>query len=263
MTLPMGCTTALEVLNRDASIDGDLHFTNDDGESSASVFDASSNKAPGGWGIAKMWCLQRHAIDGSVRRLPSGCADATTEARAFASTRMAKVLALQSLAEECGLENVTVRHWKERIRSVHPDRLRGRGVKIDTEALMMERAPGVSSQLLGWLGSTPWRPGALDGDGAPGRTRADDALTPDVLRHRLDAFRRVASERVVEAAIFDVLFRECDRNPSNVLIDGGGRLALIDHDQALGGSVNRQGWASNTLNLIYTFPTNCVQPFAF
>jgi hypothetical protein len=42
--------------------------------------------------------------------------------------------------------------------------------------------------------------------------------------------------QLVQAAIVDLLFSQCDRHPDNVYITPAGGLLLIDNDQAYGSS---------------------------
>lgn len=137
-----GCTTVLKPLDRTVTI-GPHQYTNEPGASPASLFQASSPRAEGGWGIAKTWCFRKYHRDGKEYQQPGGGCDRNEAMKLRYQKMISRIEAMQALADECGLGDVSVRHWRERIRSSHPQS----GDKINGDVLFMNRAPGVSLEM--------------------------------------------------------------------------------------------------------------------
>lgn len=214
-----GCTTALEPLDRTVKI-GPHQYTNEPGASPATLLRASSPRARGGWGIAKTWCFKKYHRNGDVYNQPPCDKNEGTKLRY--ERMIARVEAMQALADECGLGDVSVRHWRERIRSAHPQS----GDKIDGDALFMDRAPGVSLEMF-----TRSAPEEIVGSGGA------SMRPPSPHRLRRGVLRAIDSRKVLRAVLFDVLLGQCDRHGQNIFVTAEGEMTLIDNDQAFG-----EGW---------------------
>ena len=214
-----GCSAVLERQNLYVKF-GPFRYTNEAGASSASVFHATSAKAVDGQGIAKTFCFIKRHKDGSLYDAPNCDKSPLTKRKhALAISRM---VATQTLAEECGIEDVSVRHWREHIRSSNPEN----GDKIDSDVLFMDTAAGVSVEKL-----TSQVPEVVHKSGIP--------RSPPLIWRKLthDVLNAVDSAKLVRAALFDVLTGQCDRHGQNIFIDTTADITLIDSDQAFG-----QGW---------------------
>ena len=214
-----GCSAVLERQNLNVEF-GPFRYTNEAGASSASVFRASSSKALGGWGVAKTFCFIKRHKDGSLYDGPN-CDKSPLTKRKHASA-ITRMVATQTLAEECGIEDVSVRHWREHIRSSNPEN----GDKINSDVLFMDTAAGVSVEKL-----TSQVPEQVHTGGIP--------QSPSLIWRKLahDVLNAVDSAKLVRAALFDVLTGQCDRHGQNIFIDTTADITLIDSDQAFG-----QGW---------------------
>ena len=134
---------------------------------------------------------------------------------------------MSKLAERCGLADVSVRQWRERVRTAHPLS----GEKFEGDVLFMDRAPGVSLEKL--TRSLPDKPMVSGATVDP----------PAHLRLVRDALAAADSRKIVRAALFDFLFGQCDRHAQNVFWTVEGDFAFIDNDQALG-----RGWKACVAN---------------
>ena len=218
-----GCTTVLKTLDRTVKIAGH-QFTNEPGASPATLFAASSPRATNGWGIAKTWCFNKYHRSGQVYNQP-GC-DANEGVKLRYQGMIARVEAMQALADECGLGDVTVRHWRERIKSSHPQS----GDKINSDVLFMNRAPGVSLEMF-----TRSAPEEVLVDVDDNRVIKKRPPSPHKLRHSV--VNAIDSRKVIRAVLFDVLFGQCDRHGQNIFVTDEGDMTFIDNDQAFG-----RGW---------------------
>lgn len=213
-----GCSTELKTLDRTVKI-GPHKYTNEPGASPASLFAASSTRAVGGWGVAKTWCFRKFHRNGEEYKAPP--CDKNTKIKRRYQRMIARVEAMQALADECGIGDVTVRHWRERIRSSHPTL----GDKINGDVLFMDRAPGVSLEMF-----TRTAPEAVIVRGTKIKPRS-----PHRLRHGV--LSALDNKKVLRGALFDVLFGQCDRHGQNIFVTGDGEMTFIDNDQAYG-----EGW---------------------
>ena len=85
----------------------------------ASVFEADSARASGGAGIVKTRCFAKRYADGrAYAQGTCGEGDETkTDFAAAEEQDLARSLAVSKLAERCGLADVSVRQWRERVRT--------------------------------------------------------------------------------------------------------------------------------------------------
>jgi len=103
------------------------------------------------WAIAKMWCVgEKKKPDGATvdqggagvcyRKEGNVIVDATSPQRTKAVRTMRNSVTMQKILDYCDASEISVRHWTERVKSVHPSNTR----KIETDALFMSIAPGIS-----------------------------------------------------------------------------------------------------------------------
>ena len=223
-----GCSTVLRPL-RPATRFGPFQYTNEPGATAASVFEADSARASGGAGVAKTRCFAKRYADG--RAYAQGtCGEGDETKTDFAAANeqdLARSLAVSKLAERCGLADVSVRQWRERVRTAHPLS----GEKFEGDVLFMDRAPGVSLERL--TRSPPDKP-----------TVSGATVDPPAHRRLVhDALAAADSRKIVRAALFDFLFGQCDRHAQNAFWTVEGDFAFIDNDQALG-----RGWKACVAN---------------
>ena len=176
------------------------------------------------WHIAKMWCVgHKMKPNGDIidrggegvcfRKVGNAIVDATQAHHKRAVKTMRNSVTMQKILDFCDAADISIRHWTERVKSVHPTNTR----KIETNALFMSVAPGISiTQLDGRLvGSDP--------------VSARNALA------------NVNHESVVKAAVMDALLGQCDRHGENIFIDvvneTYSKMTFIDNDQMFG-----HGW---------------------
>lgn len=223
-----GCSTVLRPLRR-ATRFGPFQYTNEPGATAASVFEADSARASGGAGVAKTRCFAKRYADGrAYAQGTCGEGDETNTDFAAANEQdLARSLAVSKLAERCGLADVSVRQWRERVRTAHPLS----GEKFEGDVLFMDRAPGVSLERL--TRSPPDKP-----------TVSGATVDPPAHRRLVhDALAAADSRKIVRAALFDFLFGQCDRHAQNAFWTVEGDFAFIDNDQALG-----RGWKACVAN---------------
>ena len=113
-----GCTSVLQKQHLNVSF-GPFRYTNEAGASSASVFRASSLRAADGWGVAKTFCFEKRHKNGEVYNMPP--CDSNPGSKLKHLQTIGRMVAMQALADECGIADVTVRHWRERIKSSNPN----------------------------------------------------------------------------------------------------------------------------------------------
>ena len=223
-----GCSTVLRPLRR-ATRFGPFQYTNEPGATAASVFEADSARASGGAGVVKTRCFAKRYADG--RAYAQGtCGEGDEKKTDFAAADeqdLARSLAVSKLAERCGLADVSVRQWRERVRTAHPLS----GEKFEGDVMFMDRAPGVSLERL--TRSPPDKP-----------VVAGATVNPPAHRRLVhDALAAADSRKIVRAALFDFLFGQCDRHAQNAFWTVEGDFAFIDNDQALG-----RGWKACVAN---------------
>mmetsp|Transcript_4979 Transcript_4979/g.12507 ORF Transcript_4979/g.12507 Transcript_4979/m.12507 type:complete len:483 (-) Transcript_4979:195-1643(-) len=191
-----GTTTQLANVIGSSTFGGEtVEFIN--GRSKAHVYRALSERATGGIGIVKLWCMpdEYNLLDAHKGRKYCSLDNARTTIR--------RMMALQRVTEECGLEDLPPRMWEEQVIAEIPDK----GYWVERHGLFQDIAPGVS--LWGFTES------------------AHAQLVNEVMA-------KVNSTQVVRAAIYDLLFSMCDRHLGNIFIDLDGNIKLIDNDQAFG-----------------------------
>ena len=223
-----GCSTVLRPL-RPATRFGPFQYTSEPGATAASVFEADSARASGGAGIVKTRCFAKRYADGrAYAQGTCGEGDETkTDFAAQEEQDLARSLAVSKLAERCGLADVSVRQWRERVRTAHPLS----GEKFEGDVLFMDRAPGVSLERL--TRSPPDKP-----------VVSGATVNPPAHRRLVhDALAAADSRKIVRAALFDFLFGQCDRHAQNAFWTVEGDFAFIDNDQALG-----RGWKACVAN---------------
>ena len=223
-----GCSTVLRPLRR-ATRFGPFQYTNEPGATAASVFEADSARASGGAGVVKTRCFAKRYADG--RAYAQGtCGEGDEKKTDFAAADeqdLARSLAVSKLAERCGLADVSVRQWRERVRTAHPLS----GEKFEGDVMFMDRAPGVSLERL--TRSPPDKP-----------VVSGATVNPPAHRRLVhDALAAADSRKIVRAALFDFLFGQCDRHAQNAFWTVEGDFAFIDNDQALG-----RGWKACVAN---------------
>ncbi len=176
------------------------------------------------WAIAKMWCVgEKKKPDGATvdqggagvcyRKEGNVIVDATSPQRTKAVRTMRNSVTMQKILDYCDASEISVRHWTERVKSVHPSNTR----KIETDALFMSIAPGISI------------------------TQLDGRLVKSDPIGARDALANVDHESVVKAAVMDALLGQCDRHGENIFIDvvneTYSKMTFIDNDQMFG-----RGW---------------------
>lgn len=220
-----GCSTVLRPL-RAATRFGPFRYTNEPGATAASVFEAESPRAAGGAGVAKTPCFAKRYADGRSYKQGTCVVNRNDESsEKFVSEvarDLARNLAVSRLAERCGVEDVSVRQWRERVKTAHPLS----GEKFEGDVLFMDRAPGVSLEKL--TRSNPDEIHLVSGT---------TTAPPASARLVRDALAAVDGGKILRAALFDFLFGQCDRHAQNAFVTVEGEFLFIDNDQSLG-----RGW---------------------
>ena len=223
----VGCSHVLRPLRLETRF-GPFRYANEPGATAASVFAVDSAHASGGAGVAKTPCFAKRYADGrEYKQGTCGGGETPTEFAAQVARDLARNLAVSKLAERCGLEDVSVRQWREKVRTAHPLS----GEKFEGDALFMDRAPGVSLEKL-----TRSPPDKLVVGG-------EEAEPPSHVRLVHDVLAAVDSGKIRRSALFDFLFGQCDRHAQNALVTAEGDFAFIDNDQSLG-----RGWKGCVAN---------------
>eukprot|EP00892_Ulva_mutabilis_P003338 jgi/Ulvmu1/1376/UM011_0104.1 len=205
-----GCTYNLtDLAAHKTQFSGIDYASPEGGNTNARLFVTQHPKSRTGRAVAKVYCTP-HTEDG---------ARAPTCSRKLLDRVASVSLPQEKLSQRCGFESVVPRMWTAPLNSLSPD---GRSF-LSWDALWMERAEGVSVAMLTQMASSRAVQQARE---ALGDTAFDELLT-----------KTLRSHDVVLAAIWDLLTMQCDRHAQNVYVDEGGRVTLIDADQALG-----DGW---------------------
>lgn len=162
---------------------------------------ADSSAAAGGTAAVKIWCVP---VPKPGSHVPAVCKpDAIRQ-------QLQIVLALQGVAKDCGLDSLLPRHWVAPVDGVLP----GSGFRVSWDALWADLVAGVSAENFVHGG----KPGVKS-----------EALL-EFMQTKLN------STQVVLAAVFDLLFSQCDRHGQNLYFLPDGSISLIDNDQAYGSS---------------------------
>jgi hypothetical protein len=160
---------------------------------------APTSKTKSGKAIVKLACVPVTKPTHNVQIRPQCHSDKTL--------RFAQIyLAIELIAEDCGLTDVIPKVWVEEVNGIIPDI----GYPVKWMGIWMEQAEGISMENLVRLGNPMMHPNNL--------------LT---IMHE-----RVNKTQVVHAAIFDLLTSQCDRHAQNIFISEQGRVMLIDNERS-------------------------------
>ncbi|GIL79952.1 hypothetical protein Vretimale_12814 [Volvox reticuliferus] len=202
-TLPLchhcrGCTTTLQIHGSHGQKKlFNTWFRDEVGASPSWLFVAPTDKTPNKKAIVKVACIPvgKHARNKFAQCLPD------------LALKYAKVyLAIEKLAEECGLTDIVPKVWVDWVNAVIPEV----GYHIRWLGLWMEMVDGISLENLVRLGNPMMHP--------------DDLL--DILHNKVN------HTQAIHAAIFDLLTSQNDRHAQNVFIDNDGTMRLIDNERA-------------------------------
>lgn len=193
-----GCTTNLQVLVSagQKKLFGSW-FKDEAGASPSWLFVAPTDKTRNKKAIVKVACIPvgKHANN----KHP--------ECHADMAVKYAKVyLAIEKLAEDCGLTDIVPKIWVEWVDAVIPDV----GYHVRWLGLWMEMVDGISLENLVRLGNPMMHPNEL----------------LDILHNKLN------HTQAVRGAIFDLLTSQNDRHAQNLFINADGSLRLIDNERA-------------------------------
>jgi len=218
-----GCTHVLKEMARTVTMKNQT-YEPEIGASPATLVKVN-RKGSTDWAIAKMWCVGgKINRDGETIVDPDGVGacyqkrgnafvDTTPGQRSKAVKTMRNSVTMQKILDFCDASEISVRHWTERVKSVHPSNTR----KIETDALFMSIAPGISI------------------------TQLDERLVKSDPVGARNALVNVDHESVVKAAVMDALLGQCDRHGENIFIDvvneTYSKVTFIDNDQMFG-----HGW---------------------
>lgn len=152
--------------------------------------------------VVKVWCVP---VPKPGSRVPAVCKPSAIR------EQLQLVLALQNIAEDCQFGELLPRHWVGPVDGVLPG---SHGYRVLWDGLWADLVVGVSAENL--------------------VHRGEPRVQPSLLLHYLQ--HQLNSTQVVMAAIFDLLFSQCDRHGQNLYLKPDGSLVLIDNDQSYGAS---------------------------
>jgi hypothetical protein len=176
------------------------------------------------WAVAKMWCVGtklnskgKEIEDGGAgqcyRKKGNTVEDTTGKQRSKALQTIKNSMTLQKILDFCDSSEISVKHWTESVKTVHPTSKR----KIHSEVLFMSVAPGISI------------------------TQLDSHLVRVNPRAARNALANVDHDSVIKATVLDALLGQCDRHSENIFIDivneTHSKMMFIDNDQMFG-----RGW---------------------
>jgi len=193
-----GCTDQLTVLVSSGKKQiFNRSFADEGGASPNWLFVAPTNRTRSKKAIVKVACIP--VGKNPVQAHPKCHADQTVQ--------FAKIyLALEKLAEDCELTDITPQVWVEPISAVIPEL----GFHIRWHAIWMEQAEGISLENVVRLGTPMMHPNQL-----------------------LDIMHGLNKTQIIMSAIFDLLTSQCDRHAQNIFIDEAAGIMLIDNERAL------------------------------
>nr|BAF46293.1 hypothetical protein [Chlamydomonas reinhardtii] len=169
-------------------------FRDEVGASPSWLFVAPTDKTPNRKAIVKVACIP---VGKHARHKFAQC-------HADLALKYAKIyLAIEKLAENCGLTDIIPKIWVDWVDAVIPEV----GYHIRWLGLWMEMVEGISLENLVRLGNPMMHP--------------DDLL--DILHNRVN------HTQTVRAALFDLLTSQNDRHAQNIFINGDGSIRLIDN----------------------------------
>ncbi|PNW74251.1 hypothetical protein CHLRE_13g591250v5 [Chlamydomonas reinhardtii] len=172
-------------------------FRDEVGASPSWLFVAPTDKTPNRKAIVKVACIP---VGKHARHKFAQC-------HADLALKYAKIyLAIEKLAENCGLTDIIPKIWVDWVDAVIPEV----GYHIRWLGLWMEMVEGISLENLVRLGNPMMHP--------------DDLL--DILHNRVN------HTQTVRAALFDLLTSQNDRHAQNIFINGDGSIRLIDNERA-------------------------------
>eukprot|EP00195_Chlamydomonas_chlamydogama_P015552 CAMPEP_0202899652 /NCGR_PEP_ID=MMETSP1392-20130828/7827_1 /ASSEMBLY_ACC=CAM_ASM_000868 /TAXON_ID=225041 /ORGANISM="Chlamydomonas chlamydogama, Strain SAG 11-48b" /LENGTH=462 /DNA_ID=CAMNT_0049585895 /DNA_START=182 /DNA_END=1570 /DNA_ORIENTATION=- len=193
-----GCTHQLTVLVSSGKkrIFG-REFNDEGGASPNWLFLAPTSRTHSGKAIVKVACIPVSKHNSKVH----------PKCMAEPASRFAKLyLAIEMLAEDCGLQDIIPKVWVEHVNGVIP----GVGYHIRWLGIWMEQAEGISLENLVRLGTPMMHPNEL----------------LNILHNKMN------KSQVVAAAIFDLITSQCDRHAQNLFINEDGSVMLIDNERA-------------------------------
>ncbi|KAG2449982.1 hypothetical protein HYH02_000086 [Chlamydomonas schloesseri] len=204
-TVCRGCDHTLEMMASGSVLLGS-YFAHEPGGSPSWLFRVRTDRTESGWAVVKVWCIP--VLKAKQRGL--GMCDPK---KVYAQVKL--LLAQQKLTAECGMNAIVPKVWVEPLNGVMP----GSGFHVKWLGLWADIADGVSVQNLQEAGKPP--------------------LQPEVLIHLLA--KKVNHAELVQGAIFDLLFSQCDRHQQNIFLTESGKFWLIDNDQVYATAWRRCG----------------------
>ncbi|GLI62170.1 hypothetical protein VaNZ11_004750 [Volvox africanus] len=194
-TVCRGCDHTLEMMASGSILHGS-YYAHEPGGSPSWLFRVRTDRTESGWAVVKVWCVP--VLKPKQRGL--GMCDPR---KVFAQVKL--LLAQQKLTAECGLNEIVPKVWVEPLNGVMP----GSGFHIKWLGLWADIADGVSVQNIQEAGKPP--------------------LRPDLMLSLFST--RINHHELVQGAIFDLLFSQCDRHQQNIFLTETGKFWLIDNDQ--------------------------------
>mmetsp|Transcript_34884 Transcript_34884/g.110195 ORF Transcript_34884/g.110195 Transcript_34884/m.110195 type:complete len:361 (-) Transcript_34884:17-1099(-) len=160
-------------------------------------------------GISGGLAKPKHTIAHTTPEQKTQClnmqkAYATTDTVALGRYGDMVEVTVRRVQKECGLDDIGIDSWIEKVESALP----GIGVLVNQSALFTSLADGLSMNPILY-----------------------DTLDKNTVKSLL---KGIPSERIVKAAIHDLLLSEGDRHMGNVFLSEGSKMTLIDNDRALG-----------------------------
>ncbi|KXZ51100.1 hypothetical protein GPECTOR_14g82 [Gonium pectorale] len=204
-TVCRGCDHTLEMMASGSILLGS-YYAHEPGGSPSWLFRVRTDRTASGWAVVKVWCIP--VLKAKQRGL--GMCDPK---RVYAQVKL--LLAQQKLTAECGMNEIVPKVWVEPLNGVMP----GSGFHVKWLGLWADIADGVSVQNIQEAGKPP--------------------LKPDVLIELLS--KRINHHELVQGAIFDLLFSQCDRHQQNIFLTETGKFWLIDNDQVYATAWRRCG----------------------
>ncbi|KAG2495164.1 hypothetical protein HYH03_006771 [Edaphochlamys debaryana] len=204
-TVCKGCDHTLEMM-ASGSIFLGSYYAHEPGGSPSWLFRVRTDRTESGWAVVKVWCVP--VLKAKQRGL--GMCDPK---RVYAQVKL--LLAQQKLTAECGMNEIVPKVWVEPLNGVMP----GNGFHINWLGLWADIADGVSVQNLQEAGKPQLKPETLI-----------EVFSKTINHHEL-----------IQGAIFDLLFSQCDRHQQNIFLTETGKFWLIDNDQVYATAWRRCG----------------------
>lgn len=215
-----GCKHILEPMASGDILFGN-YYAHEPGGSPSWLFQVKSNRTKSGWAVVKVFCVP-------VLKVKQRGLAMCSPRRVYTQVKL--LLAQQQIAAKCGLNDIAPKVWIEPLHGIVP----GHGFRIDWLGLWFDIAGGVSVQNLQEAGNPPTKPSVL-----------------------IDLFsKRLNHSQVKLAAIFDLLFSQCDRHQQNIFITESGQMQAIDNDQVYATAWRKCGVDSMLLPTTQKFMIN-------